>query len=291
MGRVFTVVVGIGVLVVACGGSSGSTIGTNESPSDGGASDTGSGTTYTLDNVCDATAPKVCAVRKPCCEKTFGYDETACITHQKADCAKDVADAKAGLMTFHPERIDGCLTQLPILYNACFLDVNLLEQVYTLASCRVFEGQTAVGAQCTRDSQCAPAADSTTLVECDDTKGICKNTRLLHANDTCRWGDDSPGFCAKGTYCDAPIGGGADGHCVPATKNGAPCNTSVTFSPECGLGSYCDKTLGNCETSKGIGETCTNAFACLSLKCGSDNVDAGLLCQKGDALVKTEECK
>ena len=73
--------------ILACGGSSSSSI-ADPATGDGGTGDgaagdggTSGGTTYTLDNVCELTAPKICALRKPCCEKSFGFDEATCLAN------------------------------------------------------------------------------------------------------------------------------------------------------------------------------------------------------------------
>src|SRR5262245_22754714 len=78
-------------------GSSGSTTGDASTTQEGGA------TTYTLDNVCEKTAPLVCEMRKTCCLAGAGYDEAGCLAHAKAECAKDVAEVNAGREAFHPE--------------------------------------------------------------------------------------------------------------------------------------------------------------------------------------------
>lgn len=286
----------VAALVAACGGSSSSDIlaSTNDggtTPSGEAGADAGAsgGAKYTLDDVCDLTAPKICELRKSCCEKAFGYDESACLQYAKNDCAKDVADARAGLLTFHPERIDPCVDKYQKVLDLCYETVDVLFAAFTLADCRIFEGQLAAGAQCARDSQCAAPTTPNSVVGCDDTKQTCNVVRLFKEGDACTWADPSPGFCDKGTYCDAPIGqAGAQGTCKKATPLGEACNTTVPITMECGLGAYCDKTTGKCSPSKDTGAKCETAFECQSLKCEGT---LSKTCQQAKPLVKEVECK
>ncbi len=296
MGRLFSFSCAFacaGALVLACGGSTSSGI-TDPAAGDAGTSsaDGGSGTTttYTLDNVCELTAPKVCALRKPCCEKTFGYDEAGCIAEAKADCAKDVADARGGRMTFHPERVDPCLAKFQSILDGCYETVDLLYRAFEITECRVFEGQLTDGAKCERDSQCAPASGPSAFVDCNDERKVCTVTRLLEEGAACAYGDGSPGFCAKGLYCDAPLGQSNAGTCKKATPLGADCNKNALLSLECGLGAYCDRTSGKCTTAKGDGAPCDTALECQSLSCEGTG-GPGKTCQKAKPIVDENECK
>jgi hypothetical protein len=87
------------LFVTACSGSKGSDI---TDTTDSGAS---SGPLYTLDDVCERVAPKICELTKSCCDKTGGFDQAGCIAHSKATCAKDVADVSGGRATFTPEKM------------------------------------------------------------------------------------------------------------------------------------------------------------------------------------------
>lgn len=284
MGRLFWIA-SAGALVLGCGGSSSSAIGDPTGGDGGTTAEGGSAATYTLDDVCERTAPKVCAVRKPCCEKAWGYDDAACIAQAKADCAKDVADARGGRATFHPERIDACLAKLQPLVDACYETVDLLYRAFEISECRIFEGQLAEGAKCERDSQCAPATVSNAFVDCNDTRKVCTVTRLLSEGEACAYGDASPGFCAKGLFCDAPLGQSNAGTCKKATPLGERCNADKLLSLECGLGAYCDRASGKCAAAKGDGATCDTAFECRSLSCEDRT------CRQAKPIVDAIECK
>lgn len=282
-------------LVVACGGSSASGIAGPSSDAgaagDGGGTGTGTGAAaYTLDDVCERTAPKICELRKGCCEKTHGYDEAACLAQAKADCAKDVADARGGRMTFHPERIDPCLTTFEKLLDTCYETIDVLYEAFAIGECRVFEGQLAEGARCERDSQCSSPGGDGTFVDCNDERSVCTVTRLLSENEACAYGDASPGFCAKGLYCDAPIVQPGPGTCKKATALGDSCDKDQVIPLECGLGAYCDRTSAKCTKAKGDGAPCETAFECTSIRC--EGPPGGTrTCQPAKPIVDAGECK
>ena len=288
------------LVVLACGGSSSSEItapassdgGTDgsSSSSSGGSSGSTNGGAYTLDNVCERIAPKICELRKSCCEKSYGYDEAKCIEFTKADCAKDVADARGGRMTFHPDLIDSCLTKFKPVLDACFETIDLLFAAFDIAECRIFQGQLDEGAQCERSSQCK-SGPAGSFVDCNDSRRVCTYARLFKENEACRYGDNAGGYCAKGLYCDAPLGGNVAGTCKKATPIGSSCDTLKLVSTECGLGAYCDKGTGKCTAAKDQGAACDTAFECKSLSCENGGSGGDRKCQAADPIVDPDECK
>lgn len=279
-------------VILACGGSSSSNI-TDPASTDGGSTSSSSGGTsvpYTLDDVCERTAPKICELRKSCCEKSFGYDQAKCIENAKADCAKDVADTRGGRMTFHPELIDSCLTKFKPILDACFETIDLLLKAFDIAECRIFQGQFDEGAQCERDSQCK-SGPAGSFVDCNDERRVCTYTRLFKEGEACRYGEGSGGFCASGLYCDAPLGANVAGACKKATPLGSTCNSLAIVSTECGLGAYCDKGTGKCTAAKDEGATCDTGFECKSIKCDGGGSGGGKKCQPAEPLVTSSECK
>jgi hypothetical protein len=286
------------LLVLACGGSSSSAIadppatdgGTDGSSTTSSSSSGSTGGAYTLDDVCDRTAPKICALRKSCCEKSHGYDEAACIANSKADCAKDVADVRGGRMTFHPELIDPCIAKFQPILDACFETIDLLFQAASIAECRIFQGQLDEGARCERDSQCK-SGPAGSFVDCNSEREACTYTRFFKEGEACRYGDSAGGFCEKGLYCDAPLGSSVPGTCKKATPVGSSCDTLKLISTECGLGAYCDRGTGKCTAAKDDGATCDTAFECKSLRCESGGSGSGRKCQKPQPIVTESECK
>lgn len=282
----------LAVLFAACSGST--TTPPGVSP-DGGAPDGGADASpakvYTLDDVCAAVPQTICALRKPCCEKTSTYDEAGCIAREKAVCEKDVADARAGRATFHGARIDPCVEKLrPIFENDCNLTFDTLYDIVDrLRECAIFEGSGADGAACERDSQCTRSTDPSSFTGCDEETKRCKTTRFLAEGATCRLGDGATEYCKKGLYCDADLGKPApfEGKCRPATPIGKTCDGAKRpFSLECGLGNYCESTTGVCAVGNPGGTACIKAeeFKCASFRC-----EAGACAASN--LVKDAECK
>jgi len=267
------------VLLSACSGSS-------SSIADG--ADSGpSSALYTLDDVCERTAPKICELRKSCCDKTGGFAQAGCVAHAKAECAKDVADARGGRATFRPEKIDPCLAKFAPLFESCFETFDLiLRATEQLRGCQTFEGQLAEGATCERDSQCKPSSAADELTGCPKDKLKCTTTKFLAEGAACSLDSGTSAFCGSGLYCDAT---GAK-TCKKSTLGGSTCNAKASPSLECGLGSYCDPATALCANGKGGGAICKDLIECASLKCES-GAGSGKTCVAPKAIVSTEECK
>lgn len=298
------VLVGVGLVafgvVVACGDddatvpSPATTDGGNTSSSSSSGSSSGevdAGPTYTLDNVCDKTAPIICDLRKKCC--AADYDEAGCISHQKTQCAADVAAVKAGTEDFHPELIDPCIPKFKDILEQCSFSWELLQMAgSTIGECQAFTGKKAVGDACERASECLPSTKKGDLTTCDEKTKKCKNLTFLVEGDACSLKDGTTGLCGTGLYCDVDFGTGAElkGFCKKATSLGVACNKDKTpFNLECGIGNYCDKTTAKCVVGKAAGAACTGPnLECQSLNCS--NGDAGV-CTAVDPLTKPAECK
>ena len=248
------------------------------------------GSNYTLDDVCDRTASKVCALRAACCQSTGGYDEATCITREKEDCAKNVAEVRANTMTFAPALIDPCLAKVGPVIAACFFDLSKFESVAkTLNECRIFAGSLGEGVACERDAQCKPSADANAFASCNDQTKKCTTTRFLSAAANCELKDGLNALCGTGLYCDAPLVGPAKGTCKSALALGAECAPAMR-PLECGLGAYCDGDTKKCTETRGGGEPCNNALQCDSLKCVRAG-DAGTgTCAPQEPLAKARSC-
>jgi len=285
------------ITAVACGGSSSSDV-TTSPPREGGTSSETSAaeTPYTLDDVCERTAPLICEIRKPCCESGVGYNETACLAQAKADCAKDVADARGGRMTFFGDRIPGCIPKYKEVFTQCTLTFDLLQKsARTLAACQAFEGQLAEGASCERTSQCKPSGSKDEIVGCDDDTKRCKYTRIAPEGGECALGAGFAVLCDDGLYCDADFTTAPfPGTCKKKTALGGACDKDKKPVPlECGLGNYCDPTgSGTCIVGKSGSAVCGNDIECASVTCTKPDggVSSGA-CAPLKSLVKVEECK
>jgi hypothetical protein len=260
-----------GCLFLGCGGSS-------DTPS--GSSGSGA---YTLDNVCDQIAPKLCDLRKPCCTASgTGFDQTGCEANMKSQCALDVAAAKAGDETFDASQIDACLAKLPDIFAKCTLTATDLQTIpIELRICNSFVGKKGEGAACTRNSECAQSADANTFVSCSDQTKTCTKLTIAKLGDGC---DAAKGtLCDVGLYCNAPALATA-GTCKTATSAGQSCARPAIGNPECGIGSYCDATSTTCMAGKAAREACTLPGQCASAKCDNGT------CSVGTPFVKAAEC-
>jgi hypothetical protein len=193
-------------------------------------------------------------------------------------------------MTFHPDVVDPCLTKYKPIFDACFETFELFFLAFDVAECRAFQGQLDEGARCERDSQCK-SGPAGSFVDCNEERRTCTFTRQFKEGEQCRYGDDPGGICAKGLYCDAPLGGNVAGTCKKATASGASCDTLKLISTECGLGAYCDKVTGKCSAAKDEGAPCDTAFECKSIKCESSGSGGGRKCQPAEPIVTANECK
>lgn len=283
--------------LAGCGGSE-SPLGVG--PSDAGVDATSTGPVpdgvYTLDNVCETTAPKVCELRKACCEKSSGFDEATCLRRAKADCEQNVAEVKAGQATFNGARIDACLNSLKPIVDKCFWVVDdFTEAARAFKNCRIFAGQVGEGAACTRDDQCKLNDTADAFVSCNASK--CKTTHILPAGAACEIKDDLDALCAAGLYCDVTPAGPAPwiGVCKTALSLGAPCQRVRTL--ECGLGNYCDEVTKKCVAGGPGGATCENDLQCATVSClkvgdGGLPADGGTggTCKAQKPAVKPAEC-
>lgn len=241
------------------------------------------GPTYTVDNVCAQTLPKVCAARKSCCEKAaFPYDAAGCEANEKTDCDKNVAEVKVGTMTFDGSKVDPCLAKLQPLLDKCYLSFTEISSfIADLKVCQVFVGKVAVGGTCDRDAQCAPPAGANEQVAC--TSGKCVLTKLLAEGAACKLESGVTEYCASGTFCDADFTKMPYvGTCKKALAVGEACDTKP-FG--CGLGNNCDMATKKCTAGKAEGAACANDIECASLSCGTAKT-----CTKGDPMVDAKQC-
>lgn len=293
MARELRAVLVVLAVTAACGGATSSGIDGPSSTPDGGSSgilaDASGGAAYTLDDVCEKTAPRTCALRKPCCEKTATYDEQGCIARAKAECAKDVADVRAGKSTFRPERIDDCFAKLGPVFDNCSLTFDVLASVAkVLGECRVFEGNVPKGGACTRDGECAAGGPSS-FPSCDVGTKTCRTVSFLPSGSACELAEPPTGFCDEALFCDANLTlKPPSGTCKIATGIGKPCDAGKAIDLQCGLGNYCEKGTGLCAKGKGANAPCANGFECASFSC-LDGV-AGKRCAPPGDIVKREDC-
>ena len=237
----------------------------------GGAAGSGGGASYTLDNVCQLVAPKICAGEQSCCQSSgFGFDQAKCEAYVTGGCLQDVAEVKNGNMTFNPDNIDACLAVYKSAYDKCVLGLDdYIALVKDLNTCDTFVGKVPVGGSCTRDSECVRNDDPNVFVGCGETSKKCQETTILGANAACQIGAGVTAFCDNGLYCDVAIIGQPpyDGQCAKSTPEGQPCNGQKLIDLECGVGYYCNKSTSVCTQAKVGGAACVQDSECLSFSC------------------------
>jgi hypothetical protein len=288
-----TMIVGALVVAAACGGSSSNDLSTTPPGDAGGGAPSDGGTAadpYTLDNVCQRTGPVICDIIKSCCSAGAGYDQAGCLAHAKADCEKDVAEARAGRETFHPERVDTCIPKYRDVYKSCNLTLPILQgALKDIAKCQIFTGQLAEGAPCTRGAECKEAPGANVFVSCSDDTKSCHATTIAEEGDRCTLTGNLAILCSGGLYCDAigEDGGVHDGTCKKVTPLDSPCSKVL----ECGLGNYCAKATKTCTPGKGGGAACQDSLECASVSCVKAAGAAAGTCKAINPLAKPEECK
>jgi hypothetical protein len=257
------------------GGADGGAAGT---PAGGGGGAAGSPSTggggggYTLDDVCEKTAPIGCGLDQPCCMASgFGYDQAGCVARAIAGCKKDVAEVQAGTMQFDATTIDACIAALKPFLQECVIKGDQVFPLFdALEACtKIWTGTLPEGASCDRDAQCAPSGDPSVYVSCDDKSKTCRHLRKLEVSDTCELSDNAPGACGPGLFCDASFGGPPPytGICKSATPVGQVCNQFKPYDLECGFGFYCNQSTGVCTTAKVGGTSCLETVECQTLTC------------------------
>ncbi len=235
------------------------------------------GVSYTLDNICDTVAPGLCTDRESCCaDQGYSYDEAGCVARERETCEEDVARARAGDVSFHPELVDDCLVSAKAVFGSCVVAISDLVDVRNdLVVCtKVFRGDKAEGAACTDESECALPDGG--FADCEDDK--CVHSLVVGEGGSCSF--DGGNLCEDGLYCDNPDGG----MCKVSLAAGATCDPMKDFL-SCGLGSYCEGMTQKCTTSKASGEACDSPLQCVSLSCG-----ASLCVGDGFSFVDESEC-
>lgn len=238
---------------------------------------------YTLENVCSKIAAPTCAMRKSCCDQASGYDEAGCIAEATAECEANVADVKAGIMTFDGEFIDACIAATQPYSDKCFLTVNDLYGIPAdLEPCtHVFAGQLAESAACERTEQCKSSVADREFTRCNTSTKKCTTYTFLAKDAACTISPAATKLCDEGLYCKALI---LDGKCAPTTPLGSTCTPKQPFTLECGLGNACDSATTTCVEGKKDGEACSLPVDCQSVTCTNS------VCVKPDPLFSKMQC-
>jgi hypothetical protein len=222
---------------------------------------------YTIDDVCDRLPSKICAQRKSCCTKGGSFNEAGCVAFETSNCQKNVADVKAGKMTFAPDSIGACMAAIEPWASQCFLSSDdLFAYAEASNACRkVFVGQVAKDGACDRSEQCAlpTSPKESSFCEFD---GKCALVRYIPEGTACDLGAANGELCDQGLYCDVEPQQTL-GTCKKVTAVGAACDAQSVANLECGLDAYCDMASAKCTASKNGGEACASPLECRSFVC------------------------
>jgi hypothetical protein len=232
-------------------------------------------------------AERYCALATQCClQLGTESDAATCRSSVASVVGSSAASLSSGRARFDAQAAADCLAQLDAFMASCSPPSE------RPAVCdRVVRGKLAAGAGCALDSDCEPAAGTTTFCKAQDlsSQGVCvqqpppvagmgcdtttceadPTLYCEHASGTCaaRPGDgqvcslEVP--CAPGTSCV----GTANGLSVCATDR--PIGADCSLGQPCAAGSYC--AAGSCAAQKGSGEPCssTDSRECSSACDGS----------------------
>jgi len=212
----------------------------------------------TLDNVCAKMADVICTspLETCCSSKSITYTSSGCKAALMAECALDVAAAKAGTEKFDPTKFDGCAAAYAALIGKCsFTGLEFIKQASACSA--LFNGTTPYGGACTRDSQCnAPAG---AYANCNET-GHCDSIAVVGKDAACTYAGPAVRFCDAGLYCSSGTGTGT---CRVAKPAGASC--AGTWDSSCGFGNSC--VTYRCAPGLGFGAACYDNLQCASWDC------------------------
>lgn len=221
---------------------------------------------YTLDNLCEHFAERVCGAREGCCRAVgYPYDALRCTALQEAQCRSSLGLVEEGLVEVDLSFADACFEEYERLIARCVLSPSQLTyELFDLSqSCgRLFRGTQPRGAACSFDVECALSDDAVGM--CDDDASICVELRVRESTESCNLTGD---FCKPGLFCDLdPTVTPYVGSCAPVQALGGPCDPAAVVSP-CGPGNFCEAPSETCTRGRAEGESCANDVMCASLAC------------------------
>ncbi len=220
--------------------------------------DTGPDAGPPLATVCNTIATATCtkAFQSCCTSKGFGWDDVACFDVARAWCDDGRDGVAAGKTTYDPAYADACAKAWTAATTACSL--HLLDYLENQAACsQMFNGKTAPGGVCTRNTDCHANPGQTAW--CDESSKRCRAYQVVGAGASCTYFGATIRYCDTGLYCDfsgAPV-------CKKATPIGGTCFGVDDTS--CGIGNTC--RAGKCAKGLAPGASCTRDLECASWEC------------------------
>jgi hypothetical protein len=213
-----------------------------------------------ITSVCDKFATATCtpAFQMCCTSKGFTWDELGCTDVAKLFCDNSRDGVTAGKTVYDPTYADACAAAWKSAGSSCVL--SLTDWIKNRVPCaQTFNGKTAPGGSCTRDSDCH--ADAGQVGICDNSSKKCRAYGVVGKGAACSYFGISPRLCDKNLYCDFTSGS------IPTCKDATPLGGSCfgIDDQSCGLGNTCK--AGKCAVGAPSGASCTRDLECASWSC------------------------
>lgn len=213
-----------------------------------------------ITTVCDTFATATCtpAFQMCCSSKGLAWDSLGCSDVAKLFCDSSRDGVTAGKTVYNATYADACAAAWKAATSSCVL--SLTDWIKNRVPCaQTFNGKTAAGGACARDSDCH--ADAGGVGICDNTSKVCRQYAVVPKGSACNYFGVSPKICDKGLYCDFTTGA------VPTCKNATPLGGSCfgIDDQSCGLGNTCK--AGHCAVGAPASASCTRDMECASWSC------------------------
>ncbi|MGZ3421104.1 MAG: hypothetical protein ACXVEE_24735 [Polyangiales bacterium] len=213
-----------------------------------------------ITTVCDQFATATCtpAFQMCCTSKGLAWDDLGCSDVAKLYCDSSRDGVTAGKTVYDASYADACAAAWKSATTMCTL--SLTDWIKNRVPCaQTFNGKTAPGGACTRDSDCH--ADAGEVAFCDNSSKRCRQYGVVPKGASCNYFGISPRICDTGLFCDYTTGA------IPICKDATPLGGSCfgIDDQSCGLGNTCKS--GKCAVGAPVGTTCTRDMECASWSC------------------------
>jgi hypothetical protein len=230
------------------------------SVSDTSGPDTSTDSGPPITTVCDDFATATCtpSFHMCCSSKGLAWDELGCTDVARLFCDSSRDGVTAGKTVYDPSYANACAAAWKSATTSCVL--SLTDWIKNRVPCsQTFNGKTAAGGTCARDSDCHANAGSVGI--CDASSKKCRQYAVVGKGAACNYFGVSPRLCDKNLYCDFTTGA------IPTCKDATPLGGSCfgVDDQSCGLGNTCK--AGKCAVGAAVGASCTRDLECASWSC------------------------
>ena len=230
-----------------------------------------------------------CGNLESCCQDSgYAFDENWCRSSFTSALQAELPRSDQHAVVFDEKAAGRCVEAAMRQSLTCGVEDNVDEACES-----VYKGTSAAGDACEFHLECdAPPGGGASCRNMDsDGVGVCEILYRGKEGDPCRMtveGDESTAsssmqgtaICYKedGLYCSEETG------CSAVNQIGRSCDYDT-----CAIGAYCDS--GACEARKGVGEACSDSWACVDgLVCMPDGT-CGAPKPAGAACTESTECE